>query len=194
MHGYPELPKSRPGRMLLTILLAMAMGIIAVRNARPAEIIPSVGITRAVDGDNTVRPYGSLGFRTSVFAPFLKTEVGVAYHSESRFDDALKTRSWPITASVWLQPVPAFYAGAGVGWYQISNDFDHDVVPATVEDNTTSEFGVHVGGGLRVPIAPAAALDLNGRYVMMQEQEARLVPEKFDPDFWSMSLGIAFGF
>ncbi len=64
----------------------------------------------------------------------------------------------------------------------------------TVQDNTTTQFGVHVGGGLRVPIAPAAALDLGGRYVMMRKQESPLVPRRFDPDFWSTSLGLAIGF
>jgi hypothetical protein len=29
---------------------------------------------------------------------------------------------------------------------------------------------------------------------MMREQDSRLVPERFDPDFWSTSLGLAISF
>ena len=51
-----------------------------------------------------------------------------------------------------------------------------------------------VGGGLRVPLAPSAALDLNGRYVFLEEQNSRLVPSQFDPDFWTTSVGLAIRF
>lgn len=43
-------------------------------------------------------------------------------------------------------------------------------------------------------MAPRAALDLTGRYVFMKDQESRLVPETFNPDFWTMSLGLALKF
>jgi len=126
--------------------------------------------------------------------PMVKSEIGVAYRSESRFNEQLTVRTWPITASLWLQPIPALYAGGGVGWYQITNDYDQSKIAFPVQDNTHSEFGIHLGGGLRVPLAPAAAVDLNGRYVMMREQESPLIPEKFNPDFWTTSLGLAIGF
>jgi opacity protein-like surface antigen len=103
----------------------------------------------------------------------------------------LHVRMWPITASLYLSPVPALYAGAGVGWYNVTFDYD-DTLP--IEDETNQEFGVHLGGGLQVPLAPSAAVDLNGRYVFMREQESPLVPESFDPDFWATRLGLAFKF
>jgi hypothetical protein len=50
-----------------------------------------------------------------------------------------------------------------------------------------------LGGGFQVPLAPTVALDLGGRYVMLRDQQSHLVPETFDPDFWMLSLGLAFG-
>jgi hypothetical protein len=76
-----------------------------------------------------------------------------------------------------------------VGWYH--TNYDYAVNTPTLADETRQQFGVHVGGGLEMPIAPGAALDLTGRYVFMESQESKLVPTKFDPDFWSMSLGLA---
>jgi hypothetical protein len=173
----------------LLLLVALAAGI-AIANA--AEIIPAAGLTRSVNGDQA-NAFGSLALRGQLFPPLVATEVGVAYRSESRDNDLLKVRMWPVTASLWLTPVPALYAGGGVGWYNTSFEYSDTVVPP-VENHTEQEFGVHVGGGARVPLAPAAALDLSGRYVMLRDQQDRLVPEKFDPDFWSMSLGLAIKF
>jgi len=39
-----------------------------------------------------------------------------------------------------------------------------------------------------------AAIDLGGRYVMLQPQESKLVPEHFDPDFWTTTIGLAIHF
>jgi len=47
---------------------------------------------------------------------------------------------------------------------------------------------------VRVPVAPAVGVDLQGRYVMMQKQESRLVPSQFNPDFWTLSAGLALHF
>src|SRR5438876_404686 len=77
---------TRTGRVLLGLMLAAAMGTLAVRSARPAEIIPSIGMTRAVNGGDKVETYGSLGLRGNL-VPMVKSEIGVAYRSESRFDN-----------------------------------------------------------------------------------------------------------
>jgi len=166
--------------------------VIGVSMANAVEIIPSVGLTRSVEGDNDANVLGGLAIRGHIM-PLLATEVGVNYRQESRDDDMLEVRSWPVTASLWLTPGNIFYAGAGVGWYNMSFDYDDSLVPP-LESHTEQEFGVHLGGGLRVPFSSKAALDLHGRYVMMRDMQDKLVPEDFDPDFWQMSLGLGFRF
>jgi hypothetical protein len=180
-------------RAVIGLLLFLVLLLIGVQVANATEIIPAVGLTRPVEGESNAQVFGSLGFRSDLL-PFMKSELGIAYRTESRFDDRLTMRMWPITASLWLTPLPMLYAGGGVGWYNITFDYDQDEIPTPIEDQTQQEFGVHLGGGLKVPLGPAAGLDLNGRYVMMRDQESRLVPEKFDPDFWTTSLGLAIKF
>jgi hypothetical protein len=46
------------GALTLTLLLAAGISV-----ARSAEIVPSVGLTRAVEGDNDARIFGSLAFK-----------------------------------------------------------------------------------------------------------------------------------
>jgi opacity protein-like surface antigen len=177
---------------LLLAAFALAASSLAWLPGQAAEIIPAVGLTRPVDGDET-RASGSLALRGEIF-PMVRSELGVAYRSEERHGGQLDLRQWPITASVYLSPVRALYAGGGVGWYHTTYDYDQDVVGEAIEDETKQHFGVHLGGGLQVPLSPAVGVDLNGRYVMMRDQEDKLVPDEFNPDFWTLQAGLAFRF
>lgn len=159
--------------------------------ARAAELVPAVGWTRTVDGDQPTHAFGSLALRGNML-PFLQTEVGVAYRSEQVIADQLNVRMWPVTASLWVTPVPALYAGGGVGWYHTTLDYASNL---PFNDQTRENFGVHLGGGVKVPLgSPAVAVDLGGRYVMLRPQESQLIPQHFDPDFWNTTLGLAIHF
>jgi hypothetical protein len=177
-------------RAMIGALFLLAMLLIGISAARAGEIVPSVGLTKPVDGDNDVKVSGGLAIRGKI-APMLMSEVGVSYRSDEFFGGDLKVRRWPVTASLYLSPIPALYAGGGVGWYHTTLDYS-DALP--FENETSQEFGVHVGGGVQVPITPAAGLDLNGRYVFMRDQESQLIPSEFNPDFWTTSLGLAIKF
>jgi hypothetical protein len=175
--------------LLVLILSAVALACFTVRAAPAGALVPSVGLTKPVNGDVDAKMSTGLAFRADV-TPGLMGEIGVAYRSESRFDNQLDIRSWPVTASLYFKPGP-LYVGAGVGWYQTTFAFADG---SPFEDETRQDFGVHAGGGLELPITKAVGVDLNGRYVMMQDQQSQLVPESFDPDFWAMSLGLAMHF
>jgi hypothetical protein len=176
---------------LLASTMLACLSFAGVESSRAGEIIPSIGLSKPIEGDVDAKAYGGLALRGNLL-PMIKTELAVAYREESRFNDALKIRMWPVTGSVYLQPIPMIYAGAGVGWYNITYDYAESV--PLLKDETKREFGVHVGGGVQVPLAPMLGLDFNGRYVMMREQDAKLVPEKFNPDFWTASAGLAIKF
>lgn len=193
MNGHFEHGARALGGMCLSVL-ACAVLIGGVHDAGAAEIIPSLGMTRAVDNNagNDTHLSGGLAFRGHVL-PLLQAEIAAGYRSESQFDGALHVRQWPITTSLWLTPIPEIYAGGGVGFYQTTLDYDQTRVPL-VADHTRQDFGVHLGGGVQVPLAPALGLDLGGRYVMMKNQESPLIPERFDPDFWTLNAGLAFKF
>jgi hypothetical protein len=167
------------------------MLVVGVKVVSAAEIVPSIGISQPVHQDNPqAQIYGGLAFRGHLL-PAVKSEIGVAYRSEERFDGNLDIRQWPITGSLWLVPTPNLYAGGGVGWYHTTFDYDSSL---PLSDETHSDFGVHLGAGLGVPLSSAASLDLNGRYVFLEKAETQLPPREFDPDFWTTTVGLAFRF
>jgi len=182
--------RQRGGALVATLLVAV-LALAGFRSVGAVELIPSVGITKSArNSGEQARVYGGLALRGS-FLPLLKSEIGVAYRKEQRLADNLDVKMWPVTASLWLTPIPTVYAGGGVGWYHTTLDY-----PPTlpVQDETHQEFGMHVGGGLAIPLSGAAALDLNGRYVFMDSQQTKLPPSSFDPDYWSTTLGLAIRF
>jgi len=179
-------------RSLVAALVFFAMLVIGIEIASAgAELIPSVGITKSVhDSDADAQIYGGLALRGSVI-PGLKAEIGAAYRSETRLNGDLKVKTWPVTGSLWLTPLPVLYAGGGVGWYHTTLDYADALA---IESHTTQQFGVHLGGGLEIPLGPVAALDLNGRYVFLKKETSALPPNEFDPDFWTTTLGLAIKF
>lgn len=170
--------------------LALALGVsLSPVPSRAAEIVPSYGMTHAVGGDEFKGQVG-LALRGDLIPRVLQTEFGAAYRTETVQHGQLQLKQWPITASLLLTPLQVVYADAGVGWYHTTLDYKDDLL----SDDTHQDFGVHVGGGVKVPVAPRVALDASGRWVMLQDQDSKLVPEKFDPSFWTLSLGLALKF
>jgi opacity protein-like surface antigen len=178
------------GRALVALLLIAAAAAIHAPRSRAAEIVPSYGLTRQVDGGDQVKGIFGLALRGNLVPNLLQSELGAGYRTEEMNNGALHVRQWPITASLLLTPANVVYADAGVGWYHTTYDYESDLIG----DETVQKFGVHVGGGLKVPVAPRVALDLGGRYVKLQDQESKLIPEKFDPSFWTLSMGLALKF
>jgi opacity protein-like surface antigen len=154
------------------------------------EIVPSIGVTRATDGAGSTQTYLGLAMRGSL-GPMLRHETAIGYRSEEVYNGDLKMTTVPLTASVWFAPVPVIYAGGGVGMYASSLTY-RDVL--LIPNTSTRSFGVHLGGGLSFPVAPMLSIDLNGRYVFMEEQATALSQGNFDPDFWSTSAGVAIKF
>lgn len=183
---------SLPGTRSRSVPLACALTLaLAANTAGATELIPSLGLTKTQhDEDGETRLYGGLALRSD-FLWILQSEVGVMYRSEERAAGAVDMRMWPVTAALWLSPMPLAYAGGGVGWYNTTIDYD-DSIP--LDDETHQEFGVHLGGGLRIPMSPKVMLDLGGRYVFMDRVETEFEDlGDLDPDFWTLSLGLAVG-
>ena len=178
-------------RFLVGILL-LAILVSASANANPAlQIIPSIGLAKSTDSNGgDAKAFTGVALRAAIL-PFLSVEGGIAYRQQSYFNDDLVVRMWPVTASLWLNPVPMLYAGGGLGWYRTTYDYRSTL---SLEDVTSNKVGVHLGGGVAVPLTPALGLDLNGRYVFMQKDDNLQFPTEFNPDFWGASVGLAIKF
>lgn len=176
---------------LVAALLVAVLAVVWTGSAAATEIIPSLGITKSArNSGESAKVYGGIALRGSLF-PFVKSEIGVAYRKETRFAGDLDVKMWPVTASLWLTPIPTLYAGGGVGLYHTTLDY---AATLPVQDETHREFGMHVGGGIAIPLSSMAAIDMNGRYVFMDSQQAQLPPRTFDPDYWSTTVGLAIRF
>ena len=170
------------GGVVFLLLILVGVGI-----ARAAEVLPAIGMARPVDGGDS-RLYSSVSLRTGL-APFVQADLGVAYRKDEFSNGALTATSWPVTLSGWFAPIPFAYAGGGVGWYHTS--FSMPGTPTTLAVATTQQsFGTHVGGGVRMPLAPMIGLDLNARYVILEKPDNTSIPTSYDPKFWSLALGL----
>jgi opacity protein-like surface antigen len=155
------------------------------------QFIPALGLSKSTDANaGDAKLSGSVALRAPIL-PFLSAEGGIAYRQESFSNDDFTVRTWPVTASLWLTPIPMLYAGGGLGWYRTTYDY-RSSLPYT--DSTTDQVGVHLGGGLAMPLSPSLGLDLNMRYVFMQQDNSLQFPTTFNPDFWSTTLGLAIKF
>ena len=180
-----------PARVALVLAVSMCSIGFSALVAQATELIPSIGITKSVDNaQGDAKGFGSLALRAPL-SPFFDVELGVSYRQQVIVPDQLKLVMWPVTASLWVRPIPALYAGVGVGYYPVTFDYDNDL---NIENFTDDQFGIHVGGGATIPLAPKLGLDLHGRYVMLREEDSQLIPGTFDPDFWNASVGLAFKF
>lgn len=194
MQPYPRNMMNRVRRAVLGAMLTAGVlaALAAASRAYSAEIIPSIGLQRSVNGGDDAKPYYGLAVRGQL-APFLKAEIGGAYREDKVSGGDFTVKSWPITTSLWLTPMPVVYAGGGVGWYNTTTHF----APAlNRSDETDQDFGAHVGGGLQIPLAPSAALDLNGRYIFLPKKGNDPMPQvrNWDPSFWTTTLGLAIHF
>jgi hypothetical protein len=174
-------------RSLAACLFIVGLVAVAPPAVRAAEVVPSVGLTRSVDSDETHSQIG-LALRGRVVPGLIGTELGVGYRKAEYSDGALQLTQVPVTVSLLATPIPTLHGDAGVGWYNTRFEYRDPLL----KDETKQKFGVHVGGGFKIPLAPGVAADLTGRYVFLERQESRLGPGTFNPDYWTLSLGLAF--
>jgi hypothetical protein len=183
-----QIRRAVSGALALVLLLLTGPGA-----AHALQIVPSVGLSQNTDGgDNHVTL--ALALRQNL-VPRVQAEIQVGHRSEesSFAGQSFTMRTIPVTASVWASPVPMLYAGGGVGLYVQAVEYENNLFPASNE----TQFGAHLGGGMRFPLAPAVGLDLHGRYVFLgdlEEQSSLLSSAEFNPSFWSVSAGLAIGF
>jgi hypothetical protein len=178
-------------RSLVAALLATGLALVMVPVAKAGEIIPSMAWTKTPDaGGETAISYG-LALRGSL-VPMVAAEIGFNYRKSELFDGQVESTQWPVTASLWLKPTPMFYVGGGVGWYNTTLHYPNTPALASY---TSQKTGVHLGGGISLPLVPGvASADLNLRYVYLGEQKSDLPPQNFKADYWTTALGVAFHF
>lgn len=182
------LDQSLLGALLLLVIALLALAV--VQPVRAGEIIPQIGMTRAINGSDQAKASYGLAIRGNI-APALQAEIAGSYRKEPAFAGAMDVVQWPVTASLWVRPLPLLYAGGGAGWYHTTLDYKDSTIPSS----TSEKFGTHLGGGIEIPVVPGAmALDVNGRYVYLGDQTTALPVSKWKANYWTTNFGLALHF
>jgi len=95
-------------RALIGALLLLALLLLGVNAARASgQIVPSVGLTHPVDGDDKTQISGGLAVRGTIL-PLLMGEIGASYRNDEFFGGSLDVRQWPCRSpnSWWVSPAP----------------------------------------------------------------------------------------
>lgn len=155
---------------------------------------PHFGIQKTQDVDGTDYLVGAT-LRVKPLT-FLGVDADIAYRQEE-FNSDLTVRSWPITVSGLLYPVPMLYGGLGAGWYQTTFDFSDALNNSGVNDETSGEFGWHLVGGVEVQAARKIIVYGDFRYAFLEydlEDIPGAVLDGVNADFYSINIGLLFGF
>ncbi|MEW5796573.1 MAG: hypothetical protein AB1772_09440 [Candidatus Zixiibacteriota bacterium] len=94
---------------LLVVLCGSTLGQVS------AHLGPHLGIQKSQDAEDT-NYLLSATLRLKLMS-MLGAEGSVGYRQEEFAGDAVKVKSWPVTATGLLYLLPVVYGGVGIGWY-----------------------------------------------------------------------------
>jgi hypothetical protein len=179
-------------RALNAAISAIAIGALVLLLTATSSRATGVGVRGAwVDRPNTDENTQMVGgfFRLGGVAAL---EGAVDYRKED-LPGSVEVRTWPVTASLVVSPIPVLYGLAGVGWYNTTIDFPSS---ALVDDRTQRDFGWHVGAGTQVPIMPSLSFLADLRYAYINydfDEFAESVADFDGGNYLTLNLGLMLG-
>jgi opacity protein-like surface antigen len=183
----------RKAILVLVAALLSALCGLSTASAAGVALGPQVGYYRAKDADSGAFMYG-LALRVKLL-PALGVEGAVNYRKEDYGGDQVTVSSWPVTVTGLVYPVSLVYGAIGAGWYNTTFDYASELNELGVADQTHQKFGWHFGGGVEVPLAGAARIAADIRYVFLDYDFEELpgLGDR-DSDFYTITVGLLFGF
>jgi hypothetical protein len=192
------MPQKKWARELRASALT-AMGLILLVSVQVPEaradfsdwsLGPHVGWVRETETDENGF---TLGVATRLkLMEILAGELAVDWRTQDI--EAGEVKTIPVQLSGLIYVVPDLFHGTvGVGWYQV--DASLEGVGDTISDfdDSTSDFGMHLGAGLEIPIASRTSLTAEGRYVWLgYELEEAGEAIQVDGDFLNVMAGLQF--
>jgi opacity protein-like surface antigen len=154
---------------------------------------PHLGIQKAPDAEKSNYLVGAtLRLR---LMPVIGVEGDIGYRQEKYGSDAVTVKSWPVTVTGLIYPLPIIYGGVGAGWYNTTFDYANIYNQAGFDDETTTEFGWHLVAGVELPASPNLKLFGDIRYVFLDYKFKDLPNAVLDgvkSDFYSINVGLLF--
>jgi hypothetical protein len=183
-------------RILPVCALALALGATGTASADIDFGLGPTGGYLKVRGADRGTWFGGLMARMR-FIDYLGAEASVTYHASYFADGDALVAQIPIQLTGLVYPLPDApvqpYALAGAGWYYTRIDYRDGL--AHLDNETDSQFGVHLGAGAELPFGLASAVYADFRYIFLDEpgvDNSNLDDEEFDA--WQITFGVMFGF
>jgi opacity protein-like surface antigen len=178
------------GGLVCSILVLLPLG---VRGQANVYLGPHLGIQKAQDAGDANYLVG-VTLRAKLM-PILGVEGDIGYRQEKYGSDVLTVRSWPVTATGLLYPLPVVYGGIGAGWYNTSLDYASAYNDSGIDDETTQKFGWHLAAGIELAASPGVKLFGDVRYTFIDYNLKRVPDAVLDgtkADFYSVNFGLLF--
>jgi len=182
---------SRINHILLVGLLTVPITISAtyVANAQSAGF--GIGAHYSwVRNQESEESTDMFGLMARMRGEVLGVEGAIDYRNED-LGGNVEMKTWPVTVSLMVHPIPIVYGMAGLGWYNSTLDFPDG---SLFEDQTDTQLGYHLGAGVELPMSPNVRLTGDFRYHFV-DYEFDEIPSSIgnaDADALSLSGGIIF--
>ncbi len=174
---------------LLVVLLTEMTTVVVPSDAWAQNAGLGIGAHYSwVRNQETEESTGMLGAMARLRGKFVGVEGAVDYKNEDLGGD-VELKSWPVTASLMVYPIPVAYAMAGLGWYNSTLDFPDG---SLFEDQTDTQLGYHLGAGVELPMAQSLSLTGDFRYHFV-DYEFDDIPSSIgnvDADAFSLNGGV----
>jgi hypothetical protein len=154
---------------------------------------PHIGIQKSQDAQNANNLVGAT-MRLRLL-PVLGVETDIGYRQEKYGSGALTVRSWPVTITGLIYPLPIIYGGLGAGWYNTTFDYANIYNETGFGDETTHKLGWHLVAGIELPASPKINLFGDIRYVFIDynlKDVPSAVLDGVNANFYSINFGLLF--
>jgi len=177
--------------MLGLVFGVLILSPLSVRSQTSVYLGPHLGIQKSQDATDANYLVGAT--LRAKFMQILGVEGDIGYRQEKYGSDVLTVRSWPVTVTGLLYPLPIFYGGLGAGWYNTTFDYASIHNDAGISDETTQKFGWHLVAGVELAASPKVKVFGDVRYAFI-DYNLKNVPDAVldgvKADFYSINFGL----
>jgi opacity protein-like surface antigen len=117
-------------------------------------------------------------------------EAAIDYRKDDQGGGA-SIKTWPVTATLLIYPLPSIYGLAGLGWYNATMEYDG--IGGKVKE-TNTQTGYHLGAGIELPVTEGMKLAGEFRYIFLKYKFEDIPGEvgKRKADSFSLSAAAIF--
>jgi len=166
---------------IITLLI-----IASAINAQTLSIGAQGSYVKSQDADAIIMP----GAAVRIGLLGLKVEGSIGYKSDKYFNGAVKTTSYPVMFTGFINLLPIIHLEGGIGYY--NTKVEYSGLFAGTASETSSNIGYHAGAGVELPLGN---LLLTGdiRYVIEKTKFAHLnSTADLKSDFYMIVVGLMF--